>query len=131
MNKVGGLAGWRWIFLLVNITLLLLLTLSNCPASQEGIATVVIGVMAYWFISNYPSTVSWLTPSERTFLQNRLSADSDATDDEAFSWSQVLLAAKDIKVWLYAFGFHTLSLPLYTLSLFLVRPFLLPLFSLN
>ncbi|USP81743.1 uncharacterized protein yc1106_09017 [Curvularia clavata] len=101
MNKVGGLAGWRWIFLL------------------EGIATVVIGVAAYFFISNYPSTVSWLTPSERTFLQSRLSADSDATDDEAFSWSQVLLATKDIKVWLYAFGFHTLSLPLYTLSLFL------------
>lgn len=87
---------------------------------QEGIATVLIGVIAYWFISNYPSTVSWLSPKERTFLQARLQADSDATNDEAFSWDQVILAAKDIKVWLYAFGFHTMSLPLYTLSLFLV-----------
>ncbi|KAJ6283144.1 major facilitator superfamily domain-containing protein [Bipolaris maydis] len=101
MRGVAGQPGWRWIFIL------------------EGIATVLIGIIAYWFISNYPSTVSWLSPKERTFLQARLKADSDATNDEAFSWDQVILAAKDIKVWLYAFGFHTMSLPLYTLSLFL------------
>ena len=88
--------------------------------TQEGLLTIVIAVVAYWFISNYPSTVSWLSKEERTFVQARLKADSDATNDEAFSWAEVLLASKDIKVWLYAFAFHTMSLPLYTLSLFLV-----------
>lgn len=88
---------------------------------QEGLLTVVIAVVAYWFISNYPDTVSWLNKEERAFIQARLKADSDATNDEKFSWAEVLLAAKDVKVWLYAFAFHTMSLPLYTLSLFLVR----------
>ncbi|KAI4676601.1 hypothetical protein J4E81_011111 [Alternaria sp. BMP 2799] len=85
----------------------------------EGLFTIIIGIIAYWFISNYPATVSWLSKEERAFVQARLKADSDATNDEAFSWAEVLLAAKDIKIWLYAFAFHTMSLPLYTLSLFL------------
>ncbi|CAG5158666.1 uncharacterized protein ALTATR162_LOCUS5195 [Alternaria atra] len=101
MRNVGGYEGWRWIFIL------------------EGLLTIVIGVVAYWFISNYPGTVSWLSKEERTFVQARLKADSDATNEEAFSWAEVLVAAKDIKIWLYAFAFHTMSLPLYTLSLFL------------
>ncbi|KAI4638800.1 hypothetical protein J4E93_009828 [Alternaria ventricosa] len=86
---------------------------------NEGLLTIIIGIIAYWFISNYPATVSWLSKEERAFVQARLKADSDATNDEAFSWAEVLLAAKDVKIWLYAFAFHTMSLPLYTLSLFL------------
>ncbi|KAI2476821.1 MFS transporter [Pyrenophora tritici-repentis] len=101
MRNVGGYAGWRWIFIL------------------EGLFTILVAIIAYWFISNYPDTVSWLSKDERAFIQARLKADSDATNEEAFLWSEVLIAAKDVKVWLYAFAFHTMSLPLYTLSLFL------------
>lgn len=75
---------------------------------------------AYWFISNYPDTVSWLSKEERTFVQARLKADSDATNEEKFEWADVVVAPRDPKVWLYGACFHTMSLPLYTLSLFLV-----------
>ncbi|RYN76890.1 hypothetical protein AA0117_g5301 [Alternaria alternata] len=85
----------------------------------EGLLTIVIAIVAYWFISNYPGTVSWLSKEERAFVRARLKADSDATNDEKFSWAEVRVAAKDIKIWLYALAFHTMSLPLYTLSLFL------------
>jgi len=88
-------------------------------AFQEGLLTIVIAVAAYWFISNYPDTVSWLSKEERTFIQARLRADSDSTNNEKFLWSDVVDALKDPKVWLYGAGFHTMSLPLYTLSLFL------------
>lgn len=91
---------------------------------QEGILTMAVAVVAYWFISNYPNTVSWLSTDERAFIQARLKADSDATNDEAFRWGDVWIACKDPKVWLYGLGFHTMSLPLYTLSLFLVCVFL-------
>src|SRR5687768_15973710 len=83
--------------------------LKNC---QEGIATVVIAVAAYWFIQNYPDTATFLTPAERSFIHQRLAADSDATHDERFTWSNVLSALKDPKCWLYGIGFHTMSLPL-------------------
>jgi hypothetical protein len=87
---------------------------------QEGLLTIVIAVGAYWFISNYPDTVSWLSKDERQFVQARLKADSDATNNEKFQWSDVVEALKDPKIWLYGAGFHTMSLPLYTLSLFMV-----------
>jgi MFS family permease len=64
--------------------------------------------------------VSWLSKEERAFIQARLRADSDNTNDEKFRWADVLFACKDLKVWLYGLAFHTMSLPLYTLSLFLV-----------
>lgn len=92
--------GWRWIFLI------------------EGLITVVVAVGAYFFIYNYPATAEFLTDNERKFITNRLKG-TDANNAEEFSWTNVKAALKDYKCWLYGFGFHTMSLPLYTLSLFL------------
>lgn len=102
MRGVGGLDGWNWIFIL------------------EGILTVIVGALAYFFIVNYPSTAKFLSAEERSYLIARLAADSDSTNDEGFKWSNVNKALKDPKVWLYCAAFHTMSLPLYTLSLFFV-----------
>ena len=101
MNGVGGLHGWRWIFLL------------------EGMLTVVVSLIAYLFIANYPSTAKFLKEDERAYIHARLKSSNDATRNEAFTWQNVSLALRDPKVWLYGLGFHTMSLPLYTLSLFL------------
>ncbi|KIW29614.1 uncharacterized protein PV07_05417 [Cladophialophora immunda] len=101
MRGVGGYNGWRWIFIL------------------EGLLTVVVSIAAYFFIHNYPDTAKFLNNEEREYIQHRLKADSDATQDEKLDWNNVKKAFTDIKCYLYALGFHTLSLPLYTLSLFL------------
>ena len=101
MNGVGGLHGWRWIFIL------------------EGMLTVVVSLASYFFIANYPSTAKFLTDETRARIHTRLKSSNDATRNEAFTWSNVSLALRDPKVWLYGLGFHTMSLPLYTLSLFL------------
>ena len=87
--------------------------------TQEGIATVIVAFAAFGFIHNYPDTSKFLTEDERLFIHQRLSADSDAVHDEKFSWDAVVDALKDPSCWLYGLGFHTMSLPLYTLSLFL------------
>lgn len=101
MKGVGGLNGWRWIFIL------------------EGIVTVLVSAIAYFFIANYPATAKFLTEKERAAINARLSSNSDAARNEAFTWGNVRQALSDPKVWLYGLGFHTMSLPLYTLSLFL------------
>ena len=101
MKGVGGLNGWRWIFII------------------EGIVTVLVSLGAYFFIANYPATATFLTEKERACVHARLASNNDATRDEKFSWHNVRRALGDPKVWLYGLGFHTMSLPLYTLSLFL------------
>lgn len=102
MNGVGGLAGWRWIFIL------------------EGLLTIVVAVPAYLLVTNWPSSASWLSLEEQAYINAKLKADCDATNVEGFTWQNVLAAFKDYRCWLYGLLFHTTSLPLYTLSLFLV-----------
>ncbi|KAI0394163.1 major facilitator superfamily domain-containing protein [Xylariaceae sp. FL0594] len=101
LRGVVWVNGWRWIFIL------------------EGIATVLVAVAAYKFVHNYPATAKFLNDDERKVIHQRLAADSDATHSEEFSWAGVKEALRDPKCWLYGLGFHTMSLPLYTLSLFL------------
>ncbi|KAI1078007.1 major facilitator superfamily domain-containing protein [Whalleya microplaca] len=104
IGRMAGIVwptGWRWIFIL------------------EGIATVVVAAAAFGFIHNYPDTSRFLNEDERKFIHQRLAADSDATHDEPFTWGAVRKALKDPNCWLYGLGFHTMSLPLYTLSLFM------------
>lgn len=93
--------------------------MSYANPHQEGLATIVIAVAAYFFVVNYPDTATFITEKERAFIQARLAADSDATREERFNWPNVAKALKDPKCWLYGLAFHTMSLPLYTLSLFL------------
>ena len=92
--------------------------MANIPL-KEGLLTVVVSLSAYFFVHNYPATASFLTPKEKEYVIARLKEDSDAARDEKFTWAGVTDALKDPKVWLYGLGFHTMSLPIYTLSLFL------------
>lgn len=81
--------------------------------------TVVASIISYFSVYNYPATASFLTPKEREFVITRLKEDSDAAREEKFTWAGVIQAFKDPKVWLYGLIFHTMSLPIYTMSLFL------------
>jgi hypothetical protein len=83
------------------------------------LVTVVLSIASYFFIHNYPLTATFLNEPERAFIQARLKSDSDATNNEDFAWAGVRSALSDYKCWLYGLAYHTMSLPLYTLSLFL------------
>jgi hypothetical protein len=85
----------------------------------EGLLTIVVSIGAFYFISNYPDKSHFLNDNERAFIQQRLTIDRDLTTSEGFTWANVAGALTDYKVWLYALAYHSMSLPLYTLSLFL------------
>jgi len=101
MNGVGGKSGWSWIFII------------------EGLLTIILASASYFWVHNYPDTVSFLTQEEKELLLSRLRDDNDALNGETFSWKYVMTTFKDPSVWLYCFCFMGCSLPLYTLSLFL------------
>ena len=78
-----------------------------------------MGVAAYFFIYNHPATSKFLTKEEREHVLARLKHDGDATRNEKFTWSGVIQAFKDPKIYLYGLCFHTISLPATTFGLFL------------
>ena len=87
MGGVGRIKAWRWLFIL------------------EGIATMVIALVAMIFIPDYPSMTKWLTEEQRIVAQGRLAKDvgSEGTLDEKVPIKTgIALAAKDYRTWLFA-----------------------------
>ncbi|KAK4502735.1 hypothetical protein PRZ48_006161 [Zasmidium cellare] len=109
MDGVGGLAGWRWIFIL------------------EGILTVLVAVAAYFVIYDFPETATFLTPEERAFVVYRLRYDGQdvaangqrVAQNEKQDWNSVKAALLDWQIWINVFVYWGYVCPLYGVSLFL------------
>ncbi|CEJ56306.1 Putative Permease of the major facilitator superfamily [Penicillium brasilianum] len=107
MDGVGGLAGWRWIFIL------------------EGILTVLVAFIAPFAIHDSPETASFLTEQERAFvihaLRTQHSADSRemVLDESKFQTKYVIDAFKDWQIWLGLLMYWGITCPLYGISFFL------------
>jgi ACS family tartrate transporter-like MFS transporter len=61
LHGLGGIAGWRWLFII------------------EGIPAVLLGIVALKFLTDRPKDAHWLTPEERTALERRLEAEAEDT----------------------------------------------------
>ncbi|CDO71341.1 hypothetical protein BN946_scf184908.g99 [Trametes cinnabarina] len=142
MDGVGGLAGWRWIFIL------------------EGIATIVIALSSAIFLPADIASAKFFTEEEREFALHRLrlsfgaamtaplsepsqgitrvevdaekgaeekvEVQTPATDavvvyqeDEKFEWGEVVRGIKDPQVWMTSFSYMGIIICLYSFSLFL------------
>jgi ACS family tartrate transporter-like MFS transporter len=61
LHGLGGIAGWRWLFLI------------------EGVPAVLLGIVALLFLTDHPKDAAWLTPSERRALEERLTQEGQET----------------------------------------------------
>jgi hypothetical protein len=87
MDGVGGLGGWRWIFIL------------------EGIFTVLIGVSVPWVLPDSPDSAKFLTQAERDIVNYRLAHDSGTSagrvgTKEKFQWKYLWEVLVDPKIYL-------------------------------
>jgi D-galactonate transporter len=57
MNGLMGLKGWQWLFIV------------------EGLPASLLGIIAYYYLSDEPRDAKWLTPGERAMVQRELGAD--------------------------------------------------------
>ncbi|KAI4729608.1 MFS general substrate transporter [Aureobasidium sp. EXF-10728] len=110
MEGVGGLAGWRWIFIL------------------EGLLTFVVAIVAFFVLVDYPETASFLTVEERAFITYRLKYDGqDANTEHGYRVAQtdrsdkkfLFAAFKDWQIWVNIVVYWGYVCPLYGISLFL------------
>lgn len=87
MDGIRGYKGWRWIFII------------------EGLLTIVLAVIGFWVIPDFPETVSWLNEEEKAFIKAKLEKDSgkstharaitlqdtlNVLNDCRFSWNRVV-----------------------------------------
>ncbi|KAF4598010.1 hypothetical protein EYR40_006359 [Pleurotus pulmonarius] len=99
MEGLGGLHGWQWIFCL------------------EGILTVLVAMVSYFYMHDYPETASFLTDAERIHVVNMLKEDSNSLAthyDRKFVWQAML----DYKTYVQVSIYIGLLIPVYAIALF-------------
>ncbi|KUL81612.1 hypothetical protein ZTR_11407 [Talaromyces verruculosus] len=101
MDGIGGVKGWRWLFIL------------------EGLLTIGISILCFWTLPDFPETVSWLTREERDFIQAKLEKDTgQSAHGQAITWRDVLDVLKDVKILLGGMAYFGLIVPAYGYAYF-------------
>lgn len=59
LDGVMGLAGWQWLFLV------------------EGLPAVILGVVAFYFLTDRPEHATWLPPADRAWLSRHMSEERE------------------------------------------------------
>lgn len=95
----GGLAGWRWIFIV------------------EGLLTVLVGVISYFALPNSIETSRFLTHEQKAHARQRMDEENRAY--EPFSWEEVKRGIFNLQVWLSALAYFSILSGLYSFGLFL------------
>ncbi|PIL28563.1 MFS general substrate transporter [Ganoderma sinense ZZ0214-1] len=102
MSGTAGLLGWSWIFII------------------EGMATVVVGVVACFVFVDFPDTARFLTPEERAFVVNRMKFDNSTVgEDEHFALRHIWEALLDWQVWALGLLNMAVIMPVDGISYFL------------
>jgi MFS family permease len=94
-----GLAGWRVMFLVL------------------GLPAVVLGVAAWFYLTDRPGDADWLAPDERRWLDATMAAEQQAT--EATGKHRVRDSLRDPRVWALGVVYFGVTYGLYALSFFL------------
>jgi D-galactonate transporter len=79
LNGVNGWHGWQWVLLL------------------EGIPSVLMGVITWFYLTDKPEQAKWLTERERQLVHEDLERDSQAMGHREHS---IMASLRDSKIWL-------------------------------
>ncbi|KAJ8094891.1 hypothetical protein PM082_010106 [Marasmius tenuissimus] len=95
-----GLNGWQWIFII------------------EGAITIAFGMIAYFFIPDFPDRNNFLSAEETKFILARIDADrGDALPDDVTT-DKVLKHLRDWILWTFVVMFLAATTPAYAISFF-------------
>lgn len=100
LNGVGGLAGWRWIYLV------------------PGLITVLLAFPVWFLVCEFPENAKWLKPVELDRLRRWLSEDRAEVLEERMTIAKAMVAFRDWKVWMLSSLLFFLTAAAYTMSFF-------------
>ncbi|KAI0097507.1 putative allantoate permease [Nemania sp. FL0031] len=96
-----GLSSWRWVFIL------------------EGIVTVLIGITAFFCITDFPREAKWLSEKEREFLTNTVGNGTDESHRVPITTRDVTSFLVKPKNVLGGLMYITLLVPTYSFVFFI------------
>lgn len=88
MDGAMGIKGWRWLFII------------------QGAVTFVVAAAGFWLLPDEPLTTRWLTAEERQLAHERIVRDTVGEKGVTSTWRGLAQAAKDPRVWLFAYMQH-------------------------
>ena len=87
MHNVAGLKGWQWLFLV------------------EGLLPVLLGVAAFFYLTDKPAQAAWLTAEQKTWLEAELAKEERAKGAaHSLTLRQALASPKVLTLGLIYFG---------------------------
>ncbi|KAF2839589.1 putative allantoate permease [Patellaria atrata CBS 101060] len=98
MDGMLGHSNWRWIFIL------------------EGILTVLVGIAAFFLVSDFPREAKWLTEEERRFVMAK--THTDESHQVSVKFKDIIEFFKDPKQYLGGLMYFSIVTPVYAFSFF-------------
>ncbi|KAJ0311487.1 hypothetical protein Brms1b_008317 [Colletotrichum noveboracense] len=83
LDKVKGIAGWQWLFII------------------EGSVTALVAIFGFFLLPDDPSETRWLTEEERKLAVERIRRDTVGHQERGSTWEGLKQACKDPKTWLF------------------------------
>jgi D-galactonate transporter len=99
MDGLGGLAGWQWLFII------------------EAVPSLVLAVVTFFYLTDLPTDATWLTDTERAWLDGRLRA--ERAQREAVHAPSVWEAIFHVRVWALSFVYFGAVAGLYGVGFWL------------
>ncbi|KAF1811656.1 MFS general substrate transporter [Eremomyces bilateralis CBS 781.70] len=105
MEGVGGVRGWRWIFII------------------EGLITIVLAFLGYILIVPFPDQVSqsrkpFLSEDQVQLITDRLNRDRGDTTFDPITWSKIKFCLLKWEIWVFALLFMSCGVCIYAMAYF-------------
>lgn len=85
MNQVRGISAWRWLFIL------------------EGAPSVLSAFFVWFFLPDYPETVSWLSAEEKDLAALRLAGQGSRGSGKSLTWEEAKSTLFEWRLWAHYF----------------------------
>lgn len=100
MDGAGGLACWRWLFII------------------EGIPSAISSVFVFFFLPDYPESATWLSETEKNIATQRLYHESSKGHDPGLTWKDAKDTLTDWRLYAHYLLYFAFSPSFSSLSLF-------------
>jgi MFS family permease len=100
LNGVAGLRGIQWMFMV------------------EGLIAVVVGVWAYFYLTDHPKDAKWLPEDQRLALAETIAAE-DTAKSEGHAPQKVWATLGNWRVWYFAAIYFCIQIAVYGYTFFL------------